>query len=304
MSARRVIVTLAAAALAVWLGSLCLFTVNQAQQALVVRLGKPVATITEPGLHTKLPFIDGVVLYDKRLLPLEPPADQIILGDQKRIEVETFSRFRIVDPLRFYQSVGTEDQARSQLAQIVSTSLRRELGQVALPVLLTTARDQVTGRVRDEVAQEAAGLGVRVVDVQIRRADLPVETSQAIYDRMTSERNREAKELRAQGFEWGETTRAKAERDRAVLLSEAQRDSQVVRGDGDAEANRIATAAFGKDPGFYDLYRTLQVYRAGLTQGGPTLVLSPSNALMRYFENGPFAGRPPPDGAATEGKQP
>ncbi len=290
MTASRAVLALAVLGFGLWLGSFGLFTVTQAQQALVVRLGKPVATVVTPGLHTKWPLVDTVVLYEKRLLPLEPPADQIILGDQKRIEVETFSQFRIVDPLRFYQSVGTEDQARSQLAQIVSTALRRELGQVALPVLLTAGRDRVTDLIRDEVAQQARGLGVQVVDVQIRRADLPVETSQAIYDRMTSERVREAKELRAEGFEAGQSIRAKAERDRAVLLSEAQRDSQRVRGTGDAEASRIAAAAFGKDPDFYELYRTLQIYRSALAPGSPTVVLSPSNALMRYFEGGPFAG--------------
>nr|WP_321983855.1 protease modulator HflC [uncultured Lichenicoccus sp.] len=295
MSLPRLIATVIAAAFAIWIVSLGLFTLTQSQQALVVRLGKPVATITDPGLHLKVPFIDTVVLYERRLLPLEPPADQIILGDQKRIEVETFSRFLIDNPLRFYQSVGTLDQARSQLAQIVSTSLRRELGQISLPILLTPRRNHVTDTIRDEVAQEAAGLGVRVVDVQIRRADLPAETSQAIYDRMMSERLREAEELRAEGFEWGQTIRAKADRDRTVLLSDAQRQSQTLRGQGDAEANRIATASYARDPEFFDLYRTLQVYRTGLTQGGATLVLSPSNYLMRYFENGPFAGQPAPD---------
>ncbi len=298
MSAQRALVALATIAFLGWLVSLCLFTVGQSQEALIVRLGKPVGTITEPGLNVKLPLLDTVVLYDKRLLPLEPPVDQIILGDQKRIEVETFSRFRIDNPLRFYQSVGSQDQARSQLAQIVSTTLRKQLGQVTLPDLLTEQRDRITARVRDEVTLEAASLGVDVVDVRIRRADLPVETSQAIYDRMTSERVREAKELRAQGFEWGQEIRAKADRERAVLLSEAQRDSQTVRGDGDAEANRIATAAYGRDPAFFDLYRTLQVYRAALTQGSPTLVLSPSSALMRYFEAGPFAGPMPGSAAA------
>ncbi|WP_428377130.1 SPFH domain-containing protein [Lichenicoccus sp.] len=155
MSLPRLIATVLAAAFAIWIVSLGLFTLTQSQQALVVRLGKPVATITDPGLHLKVPFIDTVVLYEKRLLPLEPPADQIILGDQKRIEVETFSRFLIDDPPRFYQSVGTLDQARSQLAQIVSTSLRRELGQISLPVLLTPQRDHLSSTIHDEVAQEA-----------------------------------------------------------------------------------------------------------------------------------------------------
>jgi membrane protease subunit HflC len=284
-----------------WVAAQSVFIVPQAQQALVVRLGKPVTTIEQPGLAWKLPFIDSVVVYEQRLLPLSPPVDQVILGDQKRIEVETFSLFRIADPLRFYQSLGSEDQARSQLGQIVSTTLRKQLGQVALPVLLTAARDAVTARVRDEVARDAAPLGIAVVDVRIRRADLPVETSQAIYDRMTSERVREAKELRAEGFEVGQQIRAAADRDRAVLLSQAQRESQTFRGEGDAEANRIAAAAYARDPAFYDLYRTMQLYRAALTQGSPTMVLSPSSSLMRYFEAGPF---PPHPGAGLSGGTP
>ena len=300
MTVRGLVLALAALALIGWLGSFSVFTVSQSQQALIVRLGKPVGTVVNPGLEVKFPFIDTVVFYDKRLLPLEPGVDQIILGDQKRIEVETFSLFRIDDPLLFYRSVGTVDQARSQLSQIVSTTLRKRLGQVALPALLTAERDKITARIRDEVAQEAAPLGVDVADVRIRRADLPVETSQAIYDRMTSERVREAKELRAQGFEWGQEIRAKADRERTILLSQAQRDSQQIRGEGDADASRVAAAAYGQDPAFYDLYRTLQLYRSAFAQGNPTVVLSPANTLMRYFDAGPFP--PNPAAAAPEGR--
>lgn len=294
MSGRGLLVGLAGLVFVGWLVSLCLFTVTESQQALIVRLGRPVRTVATPGLNLKLPLLDTVVFYEKRLLLLEPPVDQVILGDQKRIEVETFTLFRIDNPLRFYQAVGNEDRARSQLAQIVSTTVRKRLGQVELPDLLTPKRDQITVRVRQEVALQAGPLGVEVADVRIRRADLPVETSQAIYDRMTSERVREAKDLRAQGFERGQEIRAKADRDRAVLLSVAQRDSQTMRGDADAEANRIATAAYGRDPAFFDLYRTLQVYRSALAPGSPTLVLSPSSALMRYFDAGPFATPPTP----------
>ncbi len=289
MSLRATALMLAVLALLGWAASLCLYTVQQTQQALVVRLGEPIATVKEPGLNFKLPLVDTVVFYDKRLLPLEPPVDQIILKDQKRIEVETFSRFRIDDPLRFYQSVGTEDQARNNLAQIVSSTLRKQLGQVALPALLTSERDNLTARIHDEVVPQAKALGVDVVDVRIRRADLPVETSQAIYDRMSSERVREAKDLRAQGYEWGQEIRSKADRDRAVLLSEAQRDSQTNRGTADAEANRILSSAYGQDPTFFELYRTLQVYRVGLTVGSPIVVLSPSSELMKVFDAGPPA---------------
>lgn len=292
MSARAAIVALAVLALLGWIASQTFYVVQQDQLALLVRLGKPVETMTEPGLNVKIPFVDTVVVYDKHLLALQPPLDQIILGDQKRIEVTTFSRFRIDNPLRFYQSVGTEEQARINLAQIVSSAARKELGKIALPDLLTKKRDQITDRIRDEVAMEGDALGVVVTDVRILRAELPAETSQAIYDRMTSERVREAKELRAQGFEAAQEIRSKADRDRAVLLSEAQRASQTARGVADAEANRIAVSAYGEDPDFYDLYRTLQVYRSSLTQGAPTLVLAPSSELMKYFDAGPKGRKP------------
>ena len=274
-------------ACAAWLATASFYTVAQWQQALVVRLGQPVAVVREPGLQVKMPLIDTVLYYDNRLLLLEPGVEQIILGDQKRIEVETYSRFRIVDPLRFFQTVGTDAQARSQVSQIISSSLRRELGQVMLSALLSSDRDRITDRLRGVVAADARPLGIDVVDVSIRRADLPVETSQAIYDRMMSERNRQAKELRAQGFEWAQQIRAKAEHDRTVLLSEAQRDARAIRGQGEAEANRISAASFGKDPAFYDLYRTLQAYRTALAPGAPTVMLSPSSAFMRYFQAGP-----------------
>ena len=294
MNLRAVVVAVGLLVALGWLASSSLFIVSQSQEALIVRLGRPVGTVTEPGLRWKWPLVDSVTYYDKRLQPLEPGVDQIILGDQKRVEIESFSVFRIDDPLRFYQAVGTLDQARSQLGQIVSTMMRKQLGQVALPALLTTERDRITARIRDEVAASASAIGVQVVDVRIRRADLPVETSQAIYDRMTSERVREAKEVRAQGFEAGQEIRSKADRERTILLSEAQRDSQKARGEGDAEANRVAAAAYGRDPAFYDLYRTLQLYRSAFAQGTPTMVLAPSNSLMRYFDGGPFA--PPPAG--------
>ncbi len=301
MSARTAILIVAALALLGWIASQTFYVVQQDQLTLVTRFGKPVATIAEPGLSAKLPFVDAVVLYDKHLLALEPPLDQVILGDQKRIEVSTFLRFRIDDPLQFYQSVGTQEQARINLAQIVSSTTRKQLGKVALPALLTEQRDQITGRIRDEVAAEAKALGVIVTDVRILRAELPAETSQAIYDRMTSERVREAKELRAQGFEAAQQIRSKADRDRAVLLSDALRASQTERGAADGEANSIAVSAYDRDAAFYDLYRTLQVYRSSLTQGAPVLVLAPSNELMKYFDAGPAAKKP---AGAPAGLQP
>ncbi len=292
MSVRALLIAIVVLAFAAWLGSQCVYSVNQGSAALLVRLGQVVATIEEPGLYFKTPLIDTVTQYDRRLLPLEPPVDQIILGDQKRIVVETFARFRINSPLRFYQSVGSVEQARVNLSQLIGSTLRKQLGKVPLSALLTPEREKIAAQIRDEAAAQADVLGVQLVDVRLRRVDLPSETSQAIYDRMTSERVREANDLRAQGSERGQEIRAKADRERAVLLSEAQRESQISRGVADAEASRILANAYGQDPEFFDLYRSLQVYRAGLTVGSPTLLLSPSSELMKFFDGGPFAKRP------------
>lgn len=277
----------ATAGLAGWLLASSLYTVDETQEALLIRLGKPVGIETVPGLKAKLPFVDTVVLYDKRLMPLEPPAEQIILGDQKRLEVETYTRFRIRDPLLYHQTLRTLEHARSQLSQIVSSSLRRELGQVSLPLLLSEGRATVIDRIRREVTDKSDTLGLEVVDVRLRRADLPAETSQAIYDRMKSEREREAKELRAQGFEWEQLIKSKADRERTVLLSEAQRQSRITRGEADAEANRQFAEVVGNDPKFYKLYRSLQTYRQSLSEAAPTLVLTPDTDFLQFFRAGP-----------------
>ena len=285
----RALILSAALAMAVLvLASSSLFIVNQAEQALVLRFGAHRATIKEPGLHVKLPFIEDVVRYDLRLLGLDPPDEQIILGDQKRIVVDTFTRYRIADPLKFYQSVRTETLARAQLAQIVSSAMRRVMGQVMLPSILSEERAKIMESIQQDVAERALReLGIQVVDVRLRRADLPEETSQSIYDRMKSERERQAKEARAQGYEWSQQIRARADRERTVILAEAQRQAQIERGQGDAEANRIFGEAFGKDPQFFALYRSLQAYRYALGDGNTTLVLSPDNDFLKVFGNGP-----------------
>jgi membrane protease subunit HflC len=278
---------IAVAALALWLLDEALYTVSETQQALVVRLGAPIGVVGKPGLQFKVPLIDTVIYYDTRLLPLYPPAEQIILGDQKRIEVDTYTRFRIADALRFYQSLRTVEQARAQLTQMVSSSLRRELGQVVLHALLSDERTAIVDNIQKEVAEKAQPLGIEIVEVRIHRADLPPETSQAIYDRMKSERQREAKELRAQGFEWAQEIQAKADRERTVILSEAQRQSTITRGEAEAQANSLFAEAFGKDPQFYKLYRSLQTYGRALADSAPTLVLSPDAEFLRDFKTGP-----------------
>jgi membrane protease subunit HflC len=279
-------------AAAVILALMSLYTVEQTEQALVVRLGRPVGVVKDPGLHLKIPLIDSLIFYDTRLLPLEPPLEQIILGDQKRLQVEVYARYQITDPLLYYQSVRTLEQARSQLTQIVSSALRRALGQVLLSALLSDERRPISDIILNETIAKAKPLGITVADVRIRRADLPPETSQAIYDRMKSERQRQAKELRAQGFELAQQIQSHADRERTVILSEAQRQSLTTRGQGDAEANRIYAAAFGRDPGFFEFYRAMQTYRQALAESGPTLVLSPNSELLKYFGNGTRGLRP------------
>jgi len=270
-----------------------LYTVGEMQQALVVRMGAPVDLVTTPGLNFKWPLIDTVSYYDTRLLTLTPPSEQVILGDQKRLEVETYVRFKIADPLRFYQSLRTIDQANAQLTQLVSSSLRRELGQVMLKSLLSAERPKIVEHIQKEVVEKAKSLGIEITEVRFHRADLPFETSQAIYDRMKSERQREAKELRAQGFEWAQQIQAKADRERAVLISEAQRHSKITHGEADAKANQIFAQAFGRDPQFYKFYRTQQTYRRALAESAPTLVLSPDTAFLKEFKTGPAASARP-----------
>ncbi len=268
------------------LAFLSLYTVNQTEEALVVRLGKPVRAVHSPGLHWKMPLIDSVVYYDARLLHLEPPLEQVILGDQKRLLVQVYARYRITDPLLYYQSVQTITQGQAQLSQIISSATRRSLGQVPLTSLLTPERVKATMAILTESAARSLALGVTVTDVRLRRADLPPETSQAIYDRMKSERNRMAKELRAQGIQWQQEIEAKADRERTVILSEAQKQALTIHGEGDAQATRIYAQAYGKDPAFYKFYRALRTYQGSLADSTPTLMLSPNSDLLRYFDKG------------------
>ncbi len=289
MKLRLVIALAVFVALVVVLASSCLYIVSEGQQALVVRLGAPIGVEVKPGLKIKAPLIDSVFLYDTRLLLLVPPTELVIMGDQKRLEVQPYTRYRIVDPLRFYQASRTDEIARAQLTQFVSSSVRRELGQVSLLRLLTPERAQVLEAIRNEVAQKAQPLGVEIDEVRFHRSDLPFETSQAIYDRMKSERQREAKELRAQGFEWAQQIQSKADRERTVLLSEAQKQATISRGEGDAEASRLLSDAFAKDEKFYQFFRALQTYKRSLADSGATLLLTPTSAFLRLMTSGPEA---------------
>ena len=283
---------IAIVALALDLAISSVYVVNEGEQALVVRLGAPVGVVDQPGLKFKAPFIDTVYLTSTRSLLLEPPVEQAIMGDQKRLEAQPYARYRIVDPLRFYQALRTPEAANAQLAEFVSSSARRALGQVPLRALLTDERTRILDAIRREVASKAEPLGISVDEVRFHRADLPFETSQAIYDRMKSERQREAKELRAQGFEWSQQIEARADRDRTVILSEAQRAAATARGEGDAAASRTLAEAFSKDPQFYAMVRSLQTYKGALANSAPTMVVSPDADFMRLLKSGPQALAP------------
>ncbi|HLH12493.1 MAG TPA: protease modulator HflC [Methylovirgula sp.] len=262
------------------------FTVAQTEQALVLRFGAPVAgrgLVTEPGLHLKIPFVENVVLIDKLILGVETPTQEVLASDNTRVEVDAFLRYRIVDPLKFYQSVGTIDRAEAQLGFILNSAVRRVLGDADLTEIVSGEREALMGRIRDQVNQEAAKLGVAAIDVRIRRADLPEQISEKVYSRMQSEWAREAALYRAQGSEEAQEIRAKADRDATVLRADAQRQADQIRGAGDAERNRIFAAAYGKDPDFFAFYRSMQAYENGLKPAGTRFVLTPKSAFFRFF---------------------
>ncbi len=283
--------------------SASLFTVNEAQQALVLQFGEPMRVIREPGLKAKIPFIQEVRILDRRVLDLDPPVEQVILADQKRLDVDAFARYRILDPLRFYQSAGTEAVAETRLNAIVNSALRRVLGSVTLLAILSDERPRVMNDIRAQVNSEAQRFGIEIVDVRIRRADLPEETSQSIFARMRSEREREASEARAQGQEQSQQIRARAERERTVILAEAQRDSQILRGEGDNQAIKLIGEATSVDPQFYSFYRTLEAYRKSLNKDDTTMVLSPNGEFFRYFGDVTGGGQGAPAPAGTPAPQ-
>ncbi len=260
-----------------------LFTVHQTRQALVVRLGQPVRVVTEPGLNVKIPLIDSVIYIDNRILDLENPAQEIIASDQKRLVVDAFARYRIEKPLMFYQTVSTIEGANSRLSTLMNSALRRVLGEATLTHVVRDDRPLLMARVREQLDREAQSFGISVVDVRIRRADLPEQNSQAVYQRMQTERQREAAEFRAQGSQKSQEIRARADRDVTVLIAEATAKGEQMRGEGDAERNRIFNDAFGKDPDFFGFYRSMQAYEAGLKPNDTRMLLKPDSDFFRYF---------------------
>lgn len=292
MSQRIVIPVLALAVVVLILVFSTMFTVHQTEQALVLQLGNPVRLVSQPGLQFKTPLLQNVVYFDKRILDMEPPAEEVIAADQKRLVVDSYARYRIADPLLFYQRVGTEAVARTRLSSIISSALRLVIGNVQLSSVVAEKRASVMQQIRDDVNVEAKKLGIDVVDVRIRRADLPSENSQAVFERMKTERQREAAQFRAEGAREANKIRANADRQRIETLAEAQKQSQILRGDGDAASVKIYADAFGRDKNFFSFYRSLEAYRTSLANRDTTLVLSPDSEFFRFFGSANGSGSP------------
>jgi len=290
----RLIVLAAVLVVALFVASSAVFTVHQTQQVLITQFGEPKRVVQEPGLNLKIPFIQTVITFDRRLLDFDAPGQEVILGDQRRIVVDTFTRYRITNPLRFYQTVGaTEIGIRLRLGPIVSSTLRNTLGSETLLAVLSADRARIMGEIRQRVNNEAQSFGIEVTDVRIRRADLPEENTQAILSRMQSERERVAREQRAEGAEQAQRIRASAERERTVLLAEAQSQSEILRGQGEQAAIRIFAEAYQKDPDFFQFWRTMQAMREAFSDGETRLLLSPDSEFFKYFRSVPQPGALP-----------
>ena len=262
---------------------LSLFVVKEINQAIVLQFGDPKKIISQPGLQFKVPFIQNVVFIDRRILSLDPAPEEVIASDQKRLIVDAYARFRIVDPLKFYISVGDERVARSRLATIINSRLRGVLGKQSLATLLSEDRSKQMDIIQNDVNAEAQNFGIEIIDVRIKRADLPQANSEAIYKRMQTEREREAKEFRAKGAEMAVTITSTADKEVTVLLANAKKQSEIMKGEGDGQRNRIFANAFGKDPEFFAFYRAMQAYEKALIGGDTSLILSPDSDFFKFF---------------------
>jgi len=262
---------------------LSLFTVKEINQAIVLQFGDPKKVIATPGLQVKIPFIQNVEFIDRRILSLDPQPEEVIASDQKRLIVDAYARFRIIDPLKFYVSVGDERVARSRLATIINSRLRSVLGTQSLATLLSEDRSKQMAIIQEGVNVEAKKFGIEIIDVRIKRADLPQANSEAIYKRMQTEREREAKEFRARGAEMAVTITSTADKEVTVLLANAKKKSEIMKGEGDGQRNKIFANAFGKDPEFFSFYRAMQAYEKALIGGDTSLILSPDSDFFKFF---------------------
>jgi len=264
---------------------LSLFVVNEINQAIVLQFGDPKKVIAKPGLQVKIPVIQNVVFLDRRILSLDPAPEEVIASDQKRLIVDAYARFKIVDPLKFYISVGNEMVARSRLATIINSRLRSVLGKHSLATLLSEDRTKQMAVIQDGVNTEAEKFGITIIDIRIKRADLPQANSEAIYKRMQTEREREAKQFRARGAEMAVTITSTADKEVTVILANAHKQSEIMKGEGDGQRNKIFANAFGRDPEFFSFYRAMQAYEKALIGGETSLILSPDSDFFKFFGN-------------------
>jgi modulator of FtsH protease HflC len=268
------------------------FVVEQREQALITQFGEPrLPVVQEPGLAWKVPFVQTVIFFDKRILELDAPPEEVIASDRRRIVVDAFARYRIVNPLRYYQSVRTDAVARQRLSSILSSSLRGELGKKSFATLLSSERPQLMRAIRDQIKAQSLGLGIEIVDVRIRRADLPKENLEAVFGRMQTERQREAAGIRASGDEEATRIKSTADKDVTIIKANATRKSEILRGEGDAEKNRVLGDAYGRDREFFEFYRTLKAYEASMTGDNTTMVISPDSPFFKYFQRGHTGAR-------------
>ena len=264
---------------------LSFFTVKEINQAIVLQFGNPKRVLSEPGLKVKIPFIQNVVFLDRRILSLDPQPEEVIASDQKRLIVDAYARFKIVDPLKFYISVGNEMVARSRLATIINSRLRSVLGKHSLATLLSEERSKQMAIIQEGVNTEAEKFGITIIDIRIKRADLPQANSEAIYKRMQTEREREAKQFRARGAEMAVTITSTADKEVTVILANANKQSEIMKGEGDGIRNKIFADAFGRDPEFFSFYRAMQAYETALIGGDTSLILSPDSDFFKFFGN-------------------
>jgi len=285
---RAVLAAIVAAFAAVILASASLYTVGQTEQVLITEFGQPKGVVSAPGLHVKVPFVQTIISFDRRLLDYEAPGEEVILSDQRRLIIDSFARFHITNPLQYFQAVGpTEDGIRARLNSVMTSSLRRVLGNETLLAVLSSDRGRIMGLIRAQVEDEMKNFGVSIEDVRIRRADLPEENTQAVLNRMKSERQRVASQARAEGAEASARIRADAERDRTVLLADARATADRLRGEGENAAIKTYADAFQRDPAFFTTWRTLQAYREAFANGQSRLVVSPSDDFFKLLHEAP-----------------
>lgn len=283
MSEKRIIQIVITASLAFFLISNMAFTVDQRQQAMILQFGEPKRIIKEPGIKFKVPFIQNVEFFDNRIIDLAIAEQEVIASDQKRLIINAFTKYKITDPLKFYTTVRNYNGLENKLSAILDSSLRQIVGEVQLKELLTAGRVNIMTKIKEIVSKQSKIFGVQIIDVRIMRADLPQENSQAIYARMQTEREKEAREIRANGAEEAQKIRAEANKEKTIILAQAKKDADLTRGDGESQANKIYASAFNKDPEFADFYRSLQAYEESLKGEKTRMVLSPNSEFFRYF---------------------